>query len=79
MPHEEDDNDIMGLIDPDNNHFNNYAVNFTSHSIDSFVRNSNINNNSLNIMHHNSRSIMHDGRLGEYETFLKLLITHLKF
>ena len=69
MPYAEDDNDVMGLIDPDNNHFNNYAVNFTSHSIDSMARNSNINTNSLNIMHHNSRSIMHNGRLSEYETF----------
>ena len=63
----------MGLIDPDNNHFDNYAVNFTSHSIDSFARNSNINTNSLNIIHHNSRSIMHDGRLSEYETFFKAI------
>ena len=63
----------MDLIDPDNNHFNNYTVNFTSHSMDSFARNSNMNNSSLNIMHHNSRSIMHDGRLSEYETFFKAI------
>ena len=61
----------MDLIDPDNNHFNQYDVNFTSHTVDSFSRNLNMNNNSLNIMHHNSRSIMKDCRLSEYELFFK--------
>ena len=69
----EDENNAMDLIDPDNNHFNNYTVNFTPHTIDSFIRNSNINTNSLNIVHHNSRSIMHDGRLSEYETFFEAI------
>ena len=62
-----ENNDAMDLIDPDNNHFNQYDVNFTSHTVDSFSSNLNMNTNSLNIMHHNSRSIMKDCRLSEYE------------
>ena len=55
----------MDLIDPDNNHYNQYTVNFTSHSVDSFTRDTNLNNNSLNIFHNNARSIMKDGKLSE--------------
>lgn len=67
----QDDNDVMDHIDPDNNHFNKYTVNFNSYSIDTFTQNSNVNLNSLNILHHNSRSIMREGKLSEYEIFFK--------
>ena len=49
----EDDTDAMDLIDPDNNHYNQYTVNFTSHSVDSFTRDTNLNNNSSNISYNN--------------------------
>ena len=61
----------MDLIDPDYNHYNDFAVNFSAHSIDNFTRNANLSTNSLNILHHNSRSIMRDGRLSEYDLFFK--------
>ena len=69
----EDDIDAMDLIDPDNNHFNQYEVNFTSHTTDNFARNSNLDKHSLNILHHNARSIMREGRLSEYEIFFKII------
>ena len=63
----------MDLIDPDSNHFNHFAVNFSTHTIDNFTRNANLNSNSLNILHHNSRSIMKEGRLSEYELFFRAI------
>ena len=63
----------MDLIDPDINHFNHFAVNFSAHTMDNFTRNANLNSNSLNILHHNSRSIMKEGRLSEYELFFKAI------
>ena len=63
----------MDLIDPDNNHYNQYTVNFSSHTVDSFTRDSNLNNNALNIFHNNARSIMKDGKLSEYEMFFKAI------
>ena len=63
----------MGPIDPDYNHFNSNTVNFTSHSIDTFVRSSNLDPKALNILHHNSRSIMKNGKLAEYELFFKAI------
>ena len=68
------DEDVdMDPIDPDYNHFNNITVNFTSHSIDTFKRNSNLNPKSLNILHHNSRSIMRKGKMAEYDALLKAI------
>ena len=66
-----DDNNIMDLIDPDSHHYDQYSVNFTSHTLDNFVRNSNLNDNCLNIIHHNARSIMKENRLSEYDMFFK--------
>ena len=56
-------------LDPVHNHFNDTIVNFFSHSIDTFKNNSNLNPKALNIMHHNSRSIMKLRKLDEYELF----------
>ena len=67
----EDNMNAMDLIDPDQNHYNDFKVNFSAHSIENFTRNANLNTNSLNILHHNSRSIMRDGRLSEYDLFFK--------
>ena len=68
-----DDDDELDLLDPDSNHFNNYTVNFSQHSIDTFVRNSNLDSKALNIFHHNSRSIMKHGKLDEYEIFFEAI------
>ena len=64
-------NDEMDPLDPDHNHFNDTIVNFSPHSIDSFKNNSNLNPKALNIMHHNSRSIMKLRKLDEYELFFE--------
>ena len=63
-----DVNDEMDPLDPDFNHYNHNTVNF-SHSIDSFKKYSNLNPKALNILHHNSRSIMRPGKLDEYDLF----------
>ena len=65
-----DNHDDVDPLDPDLNHFNDTVVKFSPHSIDSFEK-SNLNPNALNIMHHNSRSIMKTGKLEEYELFFK--------
>ena len=57
-------------IDPDINHFD-YNSNFNSYTIDSFLNNSDIDNKSLNIIHHNARSLMTPGRLDQYDILLK--------
>ena len=69
---EGNDNNI-NLIDPDNNHFNNYSVNFESNSVDSFKSKYNAEHNSLKIVHHNARSPMTEGRMDEYHIFLQTL------
>ena len=56
-----DTHDEMDPLDPDQNHFDDTIVKFTPYSIDSFKNNSNLNTKALNIMHHNSRSIMKPG------------------
>ena len=66
-----DDNNVMDLIDPDYHHYDQYSVNFTSHTLANFASDSNLNNDCLNIFHHNSRSIMKENRLSEYYIFFK--------
>ena len=68
-----DDNNIMDLIDPDYYHYDQYSVNFTSHTLDNFASDSNLNNDCLNIFHHNSRSLMKENRLSEYDLFFKTI------
>ena len=60
-------------MDPDFNHFNNNVVNFTSHTTETFINNSNLDPKSLNIMHHNARSLMSKGKMEDYETFFKAI------
>ena len=57
------------MVDPDTNFFSDNIVNFSSYSLDS-LKDSNIDKNSLNIMHHNSRSILKQGRKDDYDTLL---------
>ena len=61
---------IFTHIDPDINHFD-YNSNFNSYTIDSFLNNSYIDNKSLEIIHHNARSLMTPGRLDQYDILLK--------
>ena len=63
----------MDPLDPDYNHYNSNVVNFSAHSIETFKNNSNINPKSLNIMHHNARSIMSKGKPEEYDAFFKAI------
>ena len=63
-------------IDPDRNYFDDTVYNtahFRSYTIDEF-RDINIcTSKAINIMHHNSRSILSQGKLDNYEDFLDLL------
>ena len=68
-----DDNNVMNLIDPDYHHYDQYSVNFTSHTLANFASDSNLNNDCLNIFHHNSRSLMKENRLSEYDLFFKTI------
>ena len=61
---------IFTHIDPDINHFD-YNSNFNSYTIDSFLNNSDIDNKSLKVIHHNARSLMTPGRLDQYDILLK--------
>ena len=65
------DDDDIDPLDPDFNHFNKNVVNFTTHTIESFVKNSNLDPNSLNILHHNARSLMSRGKQENYDVFFK--------
>ena len=59
-------------IDPDLNHYTDYSVNFNSYDLDSLRNNLNINN-GFNILHHNTRSLLAEGRLDEYNFILNML------
>ena len=62
-------------IDPDLNHFiPNFE--FQKHSVETFAENSNHVQDSFNIIHNNARSIMTDGRIGEYLMLLRNLKTN---
>ena len=55
-------------IDPDLNHYNNNnLVNFGKYSTESFIRDLNIENHSLNLFHNNARSILGETRMDNYD------------
>ena len=60
-------------LDPDNNYFANNVSNFSTYNIDTFKSNGITKNGSLNIMHHNSRSILSEGRMDEYNILLNAI------
>ena len=69
-----DDNvNILSDIDPDINHSVERVVDFQKYSIDSFVRTFEILDNALSLFHHNSRSILKEGRIDEYDYFFKAI------
>ena len=57
----------LDIIDPDNNYFTECEDTFETFSIDTLASSNVMNNGSLNIMHHNARSILSDGRMDDYE------------
>ena len=62
---------INDKIDPDLNHFIS-DFEFQSHSVETFVENSNHVKDSFNIIHNNARSLNADGRMDEYIMLLKI-------
>ena len=60
----------MDNADPDLNHYGDFDVNFTAYDIDSLKNNISLLNNGFNLMHHNSRSLLTEGRVEEYEVLL---------
>ena len=69
-----DDNvNILSDIDPDINHSVERVVDFQKYSIDSFVRTFEILDNALSLFHHNSRSILKEGRIDEHDYFFKAI------
>ena len=61
----------MDNVDPDVNFFSDNIVNFSTYSLDT-LKNSKIDKKSLNIFHHNSRSILTQGRKDEYDHLLDI-------
>ena len=57
-------------LDPDNNYFADNILNFSAYDMDTFESSGITNNGSLNIMHHNSRSILTEGRMDDYNILL---------
>ena len=57
-------------IDPDINYFVDNAVNFSKYCMNNFYETNIDKAKSLNIMHNNSRSLLKDGRIDEYNILL---------
>ena len=57
----EDYLNLMESADPDSNHFNDTIVNFKSYTPETFCGNID-NKGPLNILHHNVRSILKEGK-----------------
>ena len=65
----EDNLNIIESVDPDSNHFNDTIVNFKSYTPETFCDNID-SKGSLNILHHNVRSILKEGRKDEIDILL---------
>ena len=66
----------MNEIDPDIHYFNDTelsSINFKSYTIDKFKEEHPNQPGSLNIMHHNCRSLFSENKLDNYEYFLDML------
>ena len=73
MAEEVSEHNLLDIVDPDNNNFMDNFVNFSSFTLNSF-HSAGINTTDfLNIFHHNSRSILTEGRLDEYNITLNEL------
>ena len=68
----EDNTNIIESADPDSNHYNDTIVNFNAYTPDTFRGNID-NKGSLNILHHNVRSILKEGRKDEIDILLNTI------
>ena len=66
----EGDKYLLESIDPDNNHFIDNTVNFSTYYMEDFYKSNITITNSLNILHNNARSILTDGRIDNYVNLL---------
>ena len=73
MEEEVNQHNLLDIADPDNNDFMDNFVNFGSYTLNSFQSSCIDNTNSINIFHHNSRSILTEGRLDEYNIMFKTI------
>ena len=67
------EHNLLDTVDPDNNNFMDNFSNFGSYTLNSFQSTGINSSDSLNIFHHNSRSILTDGRLDEYDTTFNVI------
>ena len=71
-----DSEGYLNEIDPDIHYFNDTelsSINFKSYTIDKFKEEHPNQPGSLNIMHHNCRSLLSENKLDNYEYFLDML------
>ena len=59
-------------VDPDINHFEDYDVNFTPYDLETLKDNISIEN-GFNLLHHNARSLLTEGKLDEYGVLMDSL------
>ena len=62
----------LDSTDPDLNHYNRYETNFLPYDLDS-LRNYLFLDSGFNILHHNARSMLAEGRLDDYSVFLNTI------
>ena len=67
----ETDKNLLETIDPDSNYFLDNTINFSGYTMDDFYKSNIDKSNSLNILHNNTRSILKDGRIDEYNILLE--------
>ena len=65
--------EYLDNLDPDNNYFADNLINFDSYNLDTFKDTGITQIGSLNIMHHNARSILAEGRMTEYDILLSAI------
>ena len=63
---DETDRNLLDNIDPDSNYFIDNTVNFSKYSMQDFHKTNIDKEKTFNIFHNNSRSILKEGRLDEY-------------
>ena len=64
------DRNLLDTIDPDSNYFIDNTVNFSKYSMRDFYKSNIDKAKSFNIIHNNSRSLLKDGRIDEYNILL---------
>ena len=63
-------NNLLETVDPDNNDFIDNYLNFGSYTLNNFSDSHISKHHSFNLLHHNARSILTEGRLDEYNIML---------